>query len=140
MRNFHSFDENYLSIAYEINTYKRIAALGCRHLHALTRHFCVLPEPQVVDFYSQVAILEPISCSLSSIIRQRRKQRQHWSLPEFIQLFTHLVEALSALHFAGLSHNDIRPSNVYYSAYKNCYLLGSFSNVMQGGQRGKHFK
>ena len=32
-----------------------------------------------------------------------------------MQLFNDLVEALSILHENGLNHNDIRPSNVYYS-------------------------
>jgi len=34
-----------------------------------------------------------------------------------------------ALHEAGMTHNDIRPSNIYYSQLKGCFMLGSFSNV-----------
>jgi len=27
-------------------------------------------------------------------------------------------------------HRDIRPSNIYYSAIKKCYIIGGFSNSL----------
>lgn len=42
-----------------------------------------------------------------------------------------LANALSVLHAAGYSHNDIRPFNVYYSLQKNCYQLGCFGNAVK---------
>jgi serine/threonine protein kinase len=43
-----------------------------------------------------------------------------------------LVEGLDDLHRAGISHNDIRPDNVFYSVERNCYLLGNFANCQKG--------
>lgn len=40
-----------------------------------------------------------------------------------------LVEAVATLHDVGLAHNDIRPSHVYYSDVRKCFILGSYSNV-----------
>lgn len=44
-------------------------------------------------------------------------------------LMKNLVEAVATLHDVGLAHNDIRPSHVYYSAERKCFILGSYSNV-----------
>jgi serine/threonine protein kinase len=85
----------------------------------------------VVDYYSHVAMLEPVDCTLSMVIRNRRKEELMWSFGEFCRLFADLVEGLSVMHGSGLTHNDIRPSNIYYSKQKECFLLGSFSNVMR---------
>lgn len=43
---------------------------------------------------------------------------------------------MTTLHNANISHNDIRPCNVFYSTEKNCYQLGCFSNSFKtnGGQ------
>jgi serine/threonine protein kinase len=131
MRNFHAFDEHYLNIAYEINTYLTVSRLLCRNLHSIRKHFVVMPQEEVVDYYSHVAVLEPVASSLSIIIRNRRKEGLLWSFHEFCALFDDLVEGLCVLHGNGLTHNDIRPSNVYYSSQKDCFLLGSFSNVMR---------
>lgn len=65
------------------------------------------------------------------VIRNRRKEGVMWSFGEFCRLFSNLVEGLSVMHGSELTHNDIRPSNVYYSKQKECFLLGSFSNVMR---------
>jgi|LakMenEpi03Aug12_release.lakeMendotaPanAssembly.Ray.scaffolds.fasta_scaffold5871852_1 serine/threonine protein kinase len=40
-----------------------------------------------------------------------------------------MIEAVDDLHKAGYVHNDIRPSNIYYSDIKQSFVLGSFSNV-----------
>lgn len=40
--------------------------------------------------------------------------------------------ALDDLHKAGISHNDIRPSNVFFSVARNSYLLGNFANCQKG--------
>ena len=40
-----------------------------------------------------------------------------------------MIDAVDALHSAGYVHNDIRPSHIYYSSIKKCFVLGSFSNV-----------
>lgn len=45
---------------------------------------------------------------------------------------TDLVNALSDLHSAGISHNDIRPANIYFSVKKNCYVLGNYANCQKG--------
>lgn len=73
--------------------------------------------------------LESISSNLSLIIQNRRDQRKCWNFSEFYRLSCSLVEGVATLHAAGLTHNDIRPSTVYYSQQKDCFLLGCFSNV-----------
>jgi serine/threonine protein kinase len=42
------------------------------------------------------------------------------------------VCGLDDLHKAGISHNDIRPSNVFFSVARNSYLLGNFANCQKG--------
>ena len=91
----------------------------------------ISPQEEVVDYYSHVAVLEPVECTLSMVIRSRRKEGLMWSFSEFCRLFCDLVEGLSVMHESGLTHNDIRPSNIYYSKQRECFLLGSFSNVMR---------
>lgn len=43
-----------------------------------------------------------------------------------------LVEAVDALHRAGISHNDIRPSSIFFSVAKNAYVLGNYANCQKG--------
>lgn len=42
-----------------------------------------------------------------------------------------LTNAISVMHHAKMSHNDIRPCNVFYSTEKNCYQLGCFANTVK---------
>lgn len=44
-----------------------------------------------------------------------------------------LVDSVATLHEAGLVHNDIRPSNIFYSSDKKCFLIGAFSRIMGAG-------
>ena len=74
-------------------------------------------------------MLEPVTANLSLIIKHRRDAKIVWTISEFYVLMKNLVEAVATLHDVGLAHNDIRPSHVYYSAEKKCFILGSYSNV-----------
>jgi serine/threonine protein kinase len=40
------------------------------------------------------------------------------------------MEALDVLHRANITHNDIRPANIYYSSNKNSFLIGSFGSCL----------
>lgn len=75
--------------------------------------------------------MEPVATNLSEIISYRRRNKWEWTELEFKQLTRDLLEGLGELHTKGISHNDIRPSTVYYSSEKNCYLLGSFANCLK---------
>lgn len=72
-----------------------------------------------------------MTASLKEIIEGRRKLKREWSFPEFAQLCKNLLKGLLDLHKAGFIHNDIRPSSIYYSSDKMCYLIGNFSNLMR---------
>jgi serine/threonine protein kinase len=72
--------------------------------------------------------MEPISCNLSEIIRHKRAKEQSWADHDFLKLCKDLTSALDSLHLAGITHNDIRCSNVFYSEEKSAFILGSFGN------------
>ena len=72
--------------------------------------------------------MSPIATNLSEIIRYRRENDWAWTVKEFDALASNLINAVQALHSANISHNDIRPCNVFYSIEKNCYQLGCFAN------------
>jgi serine/threonine protein kinase len=113
-----------------MNIYIRIAHLNSPFLHRIEGQYCICPTKDLVREYSQILRLESVESNLSLIIKARRKERRPWNFAEFLTLTHCLVEAVVTLHSAGFSHNDIRPSNVYYSISKKCFILGSFSNVM----------
>lgn len=46
-----------------------------------------------------------------------------------MHLAINLTEAVVCLHASGFTHNDIRPSNIYYSHNKKRFILGSFSKM-----------
>ena len=52
-------------------------------------------------------------------------------MEEFNSLAKDLTDGLIALHQAGITHNDIRPCNIFYSLEKNCYQIGTFSNALK---------
>lgn len=80
--------------------------------------------------------MEKVDVTLSQIITYKRKHFWDWTTGEFCCLAIELVQALNTLHKAGITHNDIRPSTIYYSIKKKCYMLGSFSSCMREGSTG----
>lgn len=80
-------------------------------------------------------MLSPIGTNLSEIIKYRRGNKWGWSTGDFNALAADLGNALSALHGAKISHNDIRPCNVFYSLELSCYQLGSFANAVKSEDR-----
>ena len=84
------------------------------------------------DPNNHVLVMERINASLSQIINYRRANNWDWSIQEFHRFLWDLVSGLSDLHSAGISHNDIRPANVYFSVKKNCYLIGNYANCQKG--------
>ena len=42
-----------------------------------------------------------------------------------------LIDGLSLLHQNNITHNAIRPSNIYFSSKTNEFLLGSFSSSIK---------
>lgn len=84
------------------------------------------------DPNNHVLVMERIDANLSQIIKYRRANNWDWSVQEFHRFLWDLVSGLSDLHSAGISHNDIRPANVYFSIKKNCYLIGNYANCQKG--------
>jgi serine/threonine protein kinase len=80
---------------------------------------------------TQIFVLSPIATNLSEIIRYRRENKWGWSASEFNALSRDLANAVAALHSAKISHNDIRPCNVFYSLERNCYQLACFANAVK---------
>lgn len=74
-----------------------------------------------------VVIKEEVSASLSEINFYRKAERWAWTEMQFELLVYHVVNGLDAMHSALISHNDIRPSNIYYSVSKHAYVLGGFT-------------
>ena len=62
--------------------------------------------------------MEPIATNLSEIIKYRRENGWNWTISEFNVLANDLSKAVQKLHENGITHNDIRPFNVYYSTEK----------------------
>jgi serine/threonine protein kinase len=42
-------------------------------------------------------------------------------------LIYHCLCGLEVLHSNNISHNDIRPANIYYSVSKHAYVIGEFA-------------
>lgn len=81
-------------------------------------------------------VLSPVATNLSEIIKYRRENKWGWTTNEFNALASDLSNALSVLHGAKISHNDIRPCNVFYSLEKNCYQLACFGNAVKSSPSG----
>ena len=43
---------------------------------------------------------------------------------------TQLIKGLFDLHRKGIAHRDIRPSNIWYSEKKKCFVLGGLGNAI----------
>jgi serine/threonine protein kinase len=133
VRPFQNADSHtYANILTEIHFAQTAAPLSA-HLHQLLETYAVHSGIDALDCpNSQVLLMEPVDASLSQIIAFRRANRWDWGEAEFQKLMQDLVDGLQALHQAGISHNDIRPANVYFSVGKNCYLLGSYATCSKG--------
>jgi serine/threonine protein kinase len=50
---------------------------------------------------------------------------------QFELLIYHCLCGLEALHSNHISHNDIRPANIYYSVSKHAYVIGGFGYAVK---------
>lgn len=123
---------NFASILCELYFTKEVALLPCKTLHQYIDNYVVctgmdgLSQPN-----SHVIVMERVDATLSEIISFKREHLWDWTIGEFHQLTSDLVDAVHALHEIEITHNDIRPSVVYYSLKRKCYVLGSFDSCMK---------
>lgn len=91
--------------------------MDCNSLIKMTDHYLIEPGPiKFNNPNTQVIELEPVAASLAEIIKYRRENNWEWVETEFNQLVYDLMNALNILHIHDITHNDIRPENVFYSA------------------------
>jgi hypothetical protein len=43
---------------------------------------------------------------------------------------------VNVIHSNNITHNDIRPENIYYSITKKCFVLGQFAYASKGVTKG----
>lgn len=113
---------------------EEIAKLNCPNLNTITDSYVVETGLEVEgeeNPNTQVYVLAPVATNLSEIIKYRRENKWGWTTAEFNCLAGDLTNALSSLHKAKISHNDIRPCNIFYSLEKNCYQLSCFANAVK---------
>jgi serine/threonine protein kinase len=120
---------------------EEIAKLNCPNLNTIKDFYIIETGLEVEgeeNPNTQVLVLSPITTNLSEIIKYRRENNWAWTAEEFNALASDLANALNALHSANISHNDVRPCNVFYSLANNCYQLSFFANSVksQQGQPG----
>ena len=141
LRPFSNFETHaFNNILCEVYLHQEIKKLNCSNLNTLADQYVIQTglESEGEEFpNTQILILEPIATNLSEIIRYRRENKWFWTVAEFNSLAWDLTNAVAELHRAGISHNDIRPCNVYFSLEKNCYQLGTFSNALKSGSNEK---
>ncbi len=70
--------------------------------------------------------LEYADESLVNIIKYRQFKNIKWTYKELLLEAKHLLEGLSSLHKNGISHCDIKPSNILHSKEDNCLKYSDF--------------
>lgn len=122
------------NILYEIHMNEEIAKLNCPNLNTIQDKYIIETGLEVEgeeNPNTQVYVLSTVTTNLSEMIKYRRQNNWAWSTEEFNALASDLTKALETLHAAKISHNDIRPCNVFYSLDKNCYQLSCFANAVK---------
>ena len=120
--------KRFASILNEIHFAEELGMLS-DNLHRMMRTYSVDTNIKALKAqFSQVMVMEPVNASLSEVIAYRRQNQMELSQQEFQRLMNDLVLAVSALHAKKVAHCDIRPSNVYFSTQKNCYVLGGYGS------------
>lgn len=123
-----------------MHLHEEVKKLNCDYLNTIVDKYVVktgLESEGEEQPNTQILILEPVATNLSEIIQYRRENKWPWTVGEFNCLAWQLCNALYTLHQAGISHNDIRPCNVYFSLQKNSYQLATFSNALKSGTQEK---
>lgn len=77
-------------------------------------------SPSVVTIYQlgrhqglQYLVMERIyGVSLETNIARRRADREPLTVPESLEILTHVADGLAAVHAAGIAHWDVKPANV----------------------------
>ena len=72
-------------------------------------------------------VFEDVAASVADITAYRKANKWPWTEQQFNLFVIHIVQALDALHSQNITHNDIRPSNIYYSLGRHGYVLGGFA-------------
>lgn len=123
----------YANILCEVYFAQSITKLNSQYLQNLEDNYVVQTGIDCIEHpNSHVLAMERIDANLSQIIKFRRNNKWDWREDEFDRFLSDLVNGLTDLHAAGISHNDIRPANIYFSIRKNCYLIGNYSNCQKG--------
>lgn len=126
---FSKFEENgFRSILYNHYISRLVSSHRHRNIHNLVDCFFLSSgENRVEGDKVSVMIKEEVSASLSEINAYRKANHWAWTEMQFELLVYHTLCGLDALHSSYISHNDIRPFNIFYSVSKHAYVLGGFS-------------
>lgn len=128
---FQRFEESsFKDILYEHYINHVISSQRHKNLHNLLDSFFLSSGQQRFgnDIVS-VMIKEEVAASLSEINHYRRTNSWPWTEMQLELLIYHCLCGLDALHSQFISHENISPSNIYYSISKHAYVIGGFGSA-----------
>ncbi|EAR97278.2 tetratricopeptide repeat protein (macronuclear) [Tetrahymena thermophila SB210] len=78
---------------------------------------------------SLIIVMEYFDSNLHDIIQFRKKHKWEFSTKELCSFLRDISSALATILRQGVSHRDIRPTNIWYVAQEKSYKIGGFQEA-----------
>ena len=79
------------------------------------------------DQQAVVMLYEKVDGSLLLAADYRRKACEPWKNGERLKILRDMIKGCTLLQEMGVTHRDVRASNIFFSSKQRRYLLGGFS-------------
>ncbi|EGR28186.1 hypothetical protein IMG5_181150 [Ichthyophthirius multifiliis] len=132
--NFDEYDDyEFKAALYQIYIMKQLQVVnnGIPHSHIIQikDQYLIESQEKANKQKTLVIILEYFDVTLHDIIQFRKQHKWAFSIQELTSFIRDINSALATMFRMGISHRDIRPTNIWYVCQEKCYKIGGFQDA-----------